>query len=212
MNFKERLAAFKPGFDAIPLAEKFRSAAAALAGTLLLGWALHFLPEVGYPLSLLASMAAAAVLLFAVPHSPMAQPWPLLVGNLLSGVVGWGCSLLIPDPVVAAACAVGLAVLVMHLTRSLHPPGAATAVAMVLNSALFQQHGWLWTASVVLANILLSLLLAFIINNLIHAGRYPVHRYHAPPKPDISNETLTAGDIEWALRQMEGVTDVGEDD
>src|SRR5271169_6463965 len=100
MNFKERLAAFKPGFDAIPLAEKFRSAAAALAGTLLLGWALHFLPEVGYPLSLLASMAAAAVLLFAVPHSPMAQPWPLLVGNLLSGVVGWGCSLLIPDPVV----------------------------------------------------------------------------------------------------------------
>lgn len=212
MNFRDVLASFKPGLDAIPLAEKIRSAVAALASTLLLGWGLHFLPEVGYPLSLLASMAAAAVLLYAVPHSPMAQPWPLLVGNMVSGVVGWGCGALIPDLVAASACAVGLSILVMHLTRSLHPPGAATAIVMVLNSALFQQHGWLWAGSVVLANILLSLLLAFIINNLIHAGRYPVRRHHASPKPDASHEKLAAEDIAWALRQMEGVTDVSEDD
>lgn len=205
------LSCFKPGLDSTPLAEKFRSAAAALAGTLLLGWGLHFLPAVGYPLSLLASMAAGAVLLYAVPHSPMAQPWPLLAGNMISGAIGWGCAVLIPDVVVASACAVGFSVLIMHLTRSLHPPGAATAIAMVLNSALFLQHGWLWAASVVLANVLLALVLAFVINNLVHAGRYPVHR-HPAPKPDVSHQQLAVEDVAWAMRQMEGVTDVSEDD
>lgn len=211
MNLKQMLASFKPGLDSTPLAEKFRSAAAALLGVLLLGWGLRLLPDVGYPLSLLASMAAAAVLLFAVPHSPMAQPWPLLVGNLVSGVVGWWCSALIPDLVAASACAVGVSILVMHLTRSLHPPGAATALVMVMNAAQFHQHGWLWAASVVLANILLSLLLAFGVNNLFHAGRYPVQRHPAPAKP-VSGDNLTADDIAWALRQMEGVTDVSEGD
>jgi len=212
MRFNELVASFKPSFDAIPLTEKFRSAAAALCGILLLGLALHFLPVGGYPLSLFASMAAAAVLLYAAPHSPMAQPWPLVVGNLLSGAAGWGCGLLIPDPVVAGACAVGAAVLVMHLTHSLHPPGAATALLMVLNAALFQQHGWLWAAGAVLANTLMSLLLALTINNLIHVGRYPVRHKHATPKPDSGHPVLMPENIEWALQQMEGVIDADEDD
>ncbi len=211
MNFRAILHSFKPGFDSVPLAEKFRSAAAALFGTLALAWALRILPEVGYPLGLLASMAAAAVLLYAVPHSPMAQPWPLLVGNLVSGVVGWWCSILIPDLAVASACAVGFSILVMHLTRSLHPPGAATAIVMVLSATQFQQHGWLWAACVVLANILLSLLLAFVLNNLIHLGRYPVLRHHALAK-SAAGPALTEADVEWALQQMEGVTDVSKDD
>ncbi len=210
MNFRELLSSFKPGADVAPLGEKFRSAAAALAGVLLLGWGLRLLPEVGYPLSLLASMAAAAVLLFAVPHSPMAQPWPLLAGNVVSAIVGWACSMWISDVVVAAACAVGFSILLMHLTRSLHPPGAATAIVLVLNAPIYHQYGWLWAASVVLANILLFLVLAFVLNNLIHLGRYPVHRYQGAPKPMAGREQLTAEDVAWALGKMEGVTDVSE--
>ncbi len=211
MNVKAILDTLKPGFDSTPLVEKFRSATAALIGILVLGWLLHVLPGVGYPFGLLASMAAAAVLLYAVPHSPMAQPWPLLVGNVLSGAIGWWSSILIHDLAVAAACAVGISILVMHLTRSLHPPGAATAIVMVLNASQFQQHGWLWVACMVLVNILLSLLLAVIINNLIHIGRYPVRRHHAPVKPAVG-PTLAEADVEWALQQMEGVTDVSEED
>jgi len=141
MNLKDLFVSFKPGSDSISLAEKFHSAVAAMFGMLLLGEALHFLPDGGHPLLLFASMAAASVLLYAVPHSPMAQPWPLLVGNLLSGAVGWLCSMFIPDPVFAAACAVGLSIFVMHLTHSLHPPGAATAMIMVLNAAQIQHYG-----------------------------------------------------------------------
>lgn len=202
-----------PGFDAIPLVEKFRSAIAVMAGMLLLGWIVHLLyPDTGYfgP-SLLSSMSAAALLVYAVPHSPMAQPWPLIIGNLVSGVVGVACAMLIPDMLWASACATGLAVFVMHLTRSLHPPGAATALFMVLNAAAFQKHGWAWSAGVVLANLALALLLALVINNLLHFGRYPVRRHHAPVKP-ATGPTLTEKDVEWALRQMEGVTDVSEED
>jgi CBS domain-containing membrane protein len=211
MKVREMLSSFRPGADVTPLSEKLLSSAAALAGMALLGWALRYLPGPGYPLSLLASMAAAAVLLFAVPHSPMAQPWPLVAGNLISGVIGWACAVLVPDAVWAASCAVGVSILAMHLTRSLHPPGAATAMVMVLNFPVFHHNGALWATSVVLANVLASLLLAVLLNNLMRRGRYPVVRRSAPPAQP-TGVALTRADVEWALRQMEGVTDVSEDD
>ncbi len=216
MGYQEWFASFKPGFDPVPVREKLRSSMAAFAGILLLGVALQLLSQAGYPLSLMASMAAAAVLLFAVPHSPMAQPWSLVGGNLLSGMVGWACSLLIPDPVLAAACAVGMAVLVMHLLHCLHPPGGATALIMVLGAGEFHQHGWQWAASIVLANTLLFLLLVLIINNLIPGRRYP--QRHASTarasSPHVvgSPTQLETGDVEWALTQMNGVIDVSEAD
>lgn len=211
MNVRDLFSSFKPGADITPFPEKIRSSAAALAGMALLGLAVHALPGPGYPLSLLASMAAAAVLLFAVPHSPMAQPWPLLAGNLLSGAVGWACALWIPGVVWAAATAVGLSIFVMHLTRSLHPPGAATAMVIVLQFPVFHYNGGLWAASVVLANVAFSLLLAILINNLVHRGRYPVRRRPAASAPQ-SAPPLTRDDVEWAVRQMEGVTDVSAED
>ncbi len=212
MSLNNWLGFLKPGFDPIPFSEKFKSALAAMFSVLLLGEALHFLPDGGHPLMLFASMAAVSVLLYALPHSPMAQPWPLLVGNLLSGAVGWVCGVFIPDPIIAAACAVGLSIFVMHLTHSMHPPGAATSMIMVLNTVQLQHYGWQWAAGAVMANAILSLLLALVINNLIHAGRYPVQHHHHPPSAVASSDALATEDIEWALGKMEGVIDVDEED
>ncbi len=214
MNFKDLFSSFKPSFDPVPLTEKIRGGLAATAGILLMGLALRFLPQVGYPLIMFASSAAAATLLYAVPHSPMAQPWPLIGGNLLSGMVGWTCSLLIPDPVLAAACAVGMAIFLMHLSHCLHPPGAATAMVMVLGAEQFHQHGWGWAASTVLANTILSLMLAITINNLIPGRRYPMPSAIMPPLRQAAGSSRELGpeDIEWALTQMDGVIDVSEQD
>ncbi len=211
MSFKALLASFKPSFDPVPLPEKIRAGLAATAGMLLLGLTLRYLPQTGYPLIMLASAAAAAVLLFAVPHSPMSQPWPTVAGNLLSGLVGWACSLLIPDLVLAASCAVGLAVLLMHLSHCLHPPGGATAMVMVLEAGQFHHHGWSWTASVVIANTILSLLLAFAINNLT-GRRYPMRSVAMPRQAAGNVGELEQQDIEWALTRMDGVIDVSEQD
>lgn len=212
MNFKDLFSSFKPSFDPVPLTEKIRGGLAATAGILLMGLALRFLPQAGYPLIMFASSAASAVLLYAVPHSPMAQPWPLVGGHLLSGMAGWACSLLIPDPVLAAACAVGLAVFLMHLSHCLHPPGGATALIMVLAAEQFHQHGWGWAASTVLANTILSLMLALIINNLIPDRRYPMSSVVMPRQTAGSSHELGPEDIEWALTQMDGVIDVSEQD
>jgi CBS domain-containing membrane protein len=213
MSVKDLLVSFGPSFDPVSLAEKFRSAVAAMVSMLLLGEFLRLLPDGGHPLILFASMAAAAVLLYATPHSPMIQPWPLLVGNLLSGAVGCLCGVFIHDPVIAAACAVGLSIFVMHLTHSLHPPGAATSMILVLNAAQIQHYGWLWAGGTVLANAVFSLLLALVINNLVHAGRYPVLHHILPTHRDgVPVDKLAGEDIEWALGKMEGFIDVDEED
>jgi CBS domain-containing membrane protein len=210
MSFQNWLVSFKPGFDPVPFSEKLRSGIAAFTGILLLGLALRLLPgEAGFHLAIFASMAAAAVLLYAAPHSPMAQPWPLVCGNLVSGLIGWILSLLIPDPVLAAACAVGTAVFIMYLMNCLHPPGGATAMIMVLGAEQFHQHGWLWAALTVTANTLLSLILALTINSLLPGRHYPAR--HAV-KPATRKGELDAADIEWALSRMDGVIDVNEED
>ncbi len=216
MSLDSWIESFKPGYDPILLTEKIRSGLAVTAGILLMGIALRFLPHVGYPLGMLASMAASAALLYASPHSPMAQPWPLIGGHLLSALVGWASILYIPDPVLAAACAVGVSIFVMHLMNCLHPPGAATALSIVLNADQLIHYGELWVFNSVLANTVLSLLLALIINNLIPGRRYPMHRDLQPPnvKTQIKGQPLELdlSDIEWALQQMDSVIDVSEND
>jgi CBS domain-containing membrane protein len=213
MNFQDWLASFKPGFDPVPFNEKFRSGIAAFSGILLLGFALRYLPgENGAHFAIFASMAAAAVLLYAAPHSPMAQPWPLVCGNLISGLIGWLFSLWIPDPVWAAACAVGTAVFTMHLANCLHPPGGATAMIMVLTAAQFHEHGPLWAAGTVAANTLLSLLLALSINHLIPGRHYPAQRAVPSGPQQAAVDGVKREDIEWALTRMDGVIDVSEDD
>ena len=214
MHIKNFIRSFVPHIAPVPLAEKLRGALAAGLAILLLGFALKFLPQLHYPPLMFGSMAASTFLLFAVPHSPMAQPWPMLGGNLISALAGWGCGLLIPEPVLAASCAVGLAIFLMHYLHCLHPPGAATALTLVLGSAQFHALGWQSTAYVVAANTLILLVLALLINNLI--GRhYPLphtHPHHPAQQVLPKFAELEQGDIEWALTQMDGVIDVSEDD
>lgn len=191
----------------VALPEKLRSSLAGGTAILLLGWMLHALPQTPHPMLMLGSIAASAVLLFAAPHSPMAQPWNLVMGHLLSALAGWGCGLAIGDPVLAGAAAVGCAILLMHLLDALHPPGAATALTLVLSATQFHAMGEIWMLAIVAANAGASLLLALAINNLLPGRRYPARAVSPPPKPDVSAENL-----QWALQRMDGVIDVSKDD
>jgi len=88
--------------------------------------------KLGLSVWLIAPIAASTVLVFGVPASPLGQPWPLIFGNTISAVVGLICLHLIPEPLLAAPVAVAAAILVMYMTRSLHPPGGAMALLIVL--------------------------------------------------------------------------------
>ncbi len=81
---------------------------------------------------IVAPMGASAVLVFAVPTSPLAQPWPVIGGNVISAMSGLAVVHVIPDPVIAAGFACGLAILLMSALRCLHPPGGAAALVAAL--------------------------------------------------------------------------------
>jgi len=212
MSLQAFIQSFKPLVSATPLAEKVRSAVTGGIAIIWLGLALHVLPVQGYPLMLLGSMGASAVLLFAAPHSPFAQPWNLVGGHLLSALAGWLCGLLIPAPIIAAGVAVGSAIFLMHLMHCLHPPGAATALTFVLSASQFHLMGGHWVALVVGANTLIALLLALLFNNLLPGRRYPLQAMPpALPKPELDVIPGQA-DIEWALQQMDSVIDVSASD
>jgi len=94
--------------------------------SLALANALHLSPW------LVAPVGASAVLVFAIPSSPLAQPWPVVGGNTVTAIVGLLACNFIPDPLIAASVAVGLAIAAMFALRCLHPPGGAMALLVVL--------------------------------------------------------------------------------
>ncbi len=211
MTFFDFLKAFKPLSTTASPMEKVRSGITGGIAIMLLAWVLYASPQPDFPLLLLGSMAASAVLLFAAPHSPFAQPWNLVGGHLFSALAGWTCSLLIPDQALAAGMAVGTAIFLMHYLNCLHPPGAATALTLVLAAGQFHEMGWQWVAVIVIANTLISLVLALIINNLLPSRSYPSRPTATPPNPE-PRVIPEQADLQWALAQMDSVIDVSAAD
>jgi CBS domain-containing membrane protein len=202
----------------LSLGEKLRATFAAFVATLVVGLvSSHFLHGSGLHI-MVTSMGASAVLLFAAPHSPLTQPWPLVGGHLISAFIGIACAKLVPDLWIATALAVSLSILAMHFTHSLHPPGGAIALMAVLGS----RHGLASDFSFVLApvglNALLMLLMALALNNLM-GRRYPARAFpardkkhqHDDPKP-LDRIGIDKGDLRQALRDMDVYLDVSEAD
>lgn len=147
------------------------------------------------------SMGASAVLLFAVPHGPLSQPWALFIGHAVSAVVGVTCALLVPHMLLAASLAVGLAIGAMHVTRSIHPPGGATALAAVIGGSTIHELGYWYVVMPTLINCVIIFAFAMVFNNLFPWRRYPVSRikYH-PAAPALSPQ-LDSQILEDTLRE-----------
>ena len=121
----------KPNFKVLSLKERLFSGFGALCGlaiSSLISWYVLGGMNAWY----IAPMGASSVLLFAVPSSPLAQPWNVVVGNTLAGVIGVACTQYLPDLTTAFSVAVGLAIFLMMTTDSLHPPSGAVAITAVL--------------------------------------------------------------------------------
>ena len=114
--------------------EALRAAVGAGLGLLICEGLLWLLtPGAGFgQMLLIAPFGASAFLIFAVPNSPLAQPWSVVCGNALAAVTAIGVVALLPDPRLAAPIAVTLAILGMAATRAFHPPAGAVALATVL--------------------------------------------------------------------------------
>lgn len=168
-------------------------------------------------LLILGSMGASTFLLFVTPHSPMAQPWPVYGGHLVASITGVTARLLIADPSLALAAAVGISILLMYLLRCLHPPGAATAMIAVAGGNEVNQLGWTFVYVDVACNVAVLLILAWIINNLIPGRFYPLNHRHHPHHNKFKQYAapqvrLNEADFHWALQQMGEFIDVSEEE
>ncbi|RYZ79375.1 MAG: HPP family protein [Proteobacteria bacterium] len=111
----------------------------------------------GVPL-IMASTAASAVLLFAVPHGQLSQPWPVLAGHVISAMIGVTCAKVIPNQAMAGGFAVGLAIFAMHQFKCVHPPGGATALTAVIGGANIHKLGYYFVLFPVLASAVIVVL------------------------------------------------------
>lgn len=164
------------------------------------------------------SMGASAVLVFAAPHSPLSQPWPVLGGHLLSSTVGIVCAMLIDDMLTAAAVAVGLSIAVMFYTRCLHPPGGAAALATVVGGESVRALGFAYLVTPVLLNVLVLLSVAMIFNAPFLHRRYPRWLADlgaaeaAAPAETEEKLVIAHSDLVYALSQIDSYVDISEDD
>ncbi|WP_425356439.1 HPP family protein [Xaviernesmea rhizosphaerae] len=198
-------------------AEILRSGLGALVGiglTGLLAQGLGGLLPAPLPPALIPPMGASAVLLFAVPSSPLAQPWNLMAGNLVAALIGVSLAALLPAPVPAAAIAIGLAIAAMMVLRCLHPPSGAVALTAVLGGPAVHGLGYGFVLWPVMGNSLLLLGAALAYNRL--AGRlYPhaprsLHRTEDPPAFDRVG--FTSADLDQALKDYGQFLDVNRED
>lgn len=194
-------------------AEKLISGFGALVGMLAVyGISLLICGEGPGTVLLVASMAASAVLLFAVPHGALSQPWAVIGGHLLSAFIGVSCQRLFPGYFWTGALAVGLAVASMHYLRCIHPPGGATALAAVIGGPDTHALGYLYLLTPILLNVAAIMAMAILFNSLFPWRRYPAHlvrrRKSKPVKPAERQFELTQEDFAAAMEQLDSYVDI----
>ena len=196
--------------SAVSWREKIVSMLGGLISILFLIFVTERVLSLSGAMAVIASMGASAVLLFAVPHGQLSQPWPVLAGHVFSALIGVVCSKLIHGTELAAAFAVCLSIGAMHQFKCIHPPGGATALTAVLGGSAIHELGYRFILYPVLLNCLLMVGIAVLFNVFFGWRRYPAflnHR-HTPPTP----YTPTHEEIVTALRTIDSFVDVSEDD
>jgi CBS domain-containing membrane protein len=147
-------------------------------------------PNDSYPM-IVASMGASAVILFFIPGSPVAQPWPFAGGQIISAIVGMTCALNIVETSTSAATAVSVSIFLMLVFRCLHPPAAATSLSPIMAGASLTSLGYSFVLIPVMINVFTLLILAIIINRWVMNRNYPSplpvnktrHQRHAITEP-----------------------------
>ena len=162
---------------------------------------------------LVASMGSSCVLLFAVPHGALSQPWSVLVGHLVSAVIGVTAARFVPDLALASALAVGISIGAMHYLRAIHPPGGATALTAVIGGAQVHDLGYTFVLTPVLINALLMVVAAVVINMAFAWRRYPAALAPASAKRKPSpDQELSHADFIAALQRIGTFVDISEDE
>ena len=213
---KHWLAAFAPVPVGANAREKCYGSLGALLGLFVTEWIGRHTLGVASPW-FIAPMGASSVLLFAAPASPLAQPWSILGGNVVSAVMGVTCALLIPTPGLAAAVACASAIAAMFALRCLHPPGGAVALTAVLGGSAVTQLGYGFVLWPVALNSLILVCIGVVFNGVLRRNypRRPAEApaHHGTRDPAASSRLgFTSADLEAALGERGELLDISRED
>lgn len=161
VDYKEHFWSFIGAFVGIGLIAFFQS---------------HFLTKTEN-VFLIGSFGATSVLLYGAIQSPLAQPRNLIGGHLISAIIGVTIYKTLPDIIfLTAPLTVALSIVLMQITKTLHPPGGATALIAVIGSEKIKALGYLYVLFPVLAGVLILLIVALIFNNITSHRKYPTDK------------------------------------
>ncbi|VAW93803.1 hypothetical protein MNBD_GAMMA23-739 [hydrothermal vent metagenome] len=202
--------------SSVSSAEKLASTLGGFVGIFLISSISFYFTGASGAALIVPSMGASAVLVFAVPHGKLSQPWALFGGQLSSAIVGVSCYYLVPNVFLAAGLAVGLAIGVMHFLRCIHPPGGATALAAVIGSTQIHALGYEYVLTPVFLNTVIIFVTAVAFNSFFPWRRYPVSlmRFADAPSFDVKKPSrfIDKQYIERALADIDLVIDLNADD
>ncbi|MES2838021.1 MAG: HPP family protein [Bacteroidota bacterium] len=127
---------------------------------------------------LIGSFGATAVLIFGATNSPLAQPRNLVGGHIISAIVGVFCFKLFPDVLwLSSALSVSVSIVLMQITKTMHPPGGATALIANIGSEKIKNLGFYYVLSPVLSGVIILLIIALIVNNIPANRSYPAKKW-----------------------------------
>jgi CBS domain-containing membrane protein len=208
------LSRFIPSPISVSWSERVRSCIGALIGVAITGIAMRSFNHISVLVPyLVAPMGASAVLLFAVPASPIARPWSFVGGNLISATIGVTCSQFISDPLLAAAIAIAFALGGMFAFRCVHPPSGAVALTAVLGGPGIHSLGYGFVLAPIAVQSLIMLACA-IAYHALTGHRYPHTRHDnkAMHNSGGSRQEVSRVELESALRRRGELLDIGTDD
>jgi CBS-domain-containing membrane protein len=154
----------------------FWSFIGAFIGIAAVGLLSHYYLPAKDNLFLIGSFGASAVLIYGHTQSPLAQPRNLAGGHIISAIIGVTVRYLLPWPEwewLACSLAVALSLIAMQITKTVHPPGGATALLAIAGSPAIRKLGFWYVLSPVASGVAILLLVAVIVNNLTSIRQYP---------------------------------------
>jgi CBS domain-containing membrane protein len=157
--------------------EHFWSFIGAFIGIGLIAFFQSYLLTKDENIFLIGSFGASSVLIYGAIQSPLAQPRNLIGGHLFSAFIGVTIYKLFPDIIwLTAPLAVALSIVVMQITKTLHPPGGATALIAIIGSEKIKTLGYMYILSPVLTGSLILFAVALIFNNITKNRKYPTDK------------------------------------
>lgn len=192
MRLREFLHDFLPDRTHVPWRERALSGLGALLAILaVVGLSPLLLPA---PFYVIAAVGASSVLIFALPASPLAQPWAVFGGYVVSATVGVAVAQAVPWMPVAAGLAVGGAIVAMLTLRCLHAPAGAVALYAVIGGETVRALGFSYVLSPVAANAAMLVVAGLLYNNLAPGRHYPrPHPERVSPVPEIEVSPTLSG-------------------